>query len=51
MILETKRLLLREMIPDDFQALLRVLGDPETMWHYPYTFDGQHVRGIGLNGT
>ena len=43
MILETKRLL-REMIPDDFQALLRVLGDPETMWHYPYTFDGQHVR-------
>ena len=44
MLLETKRLLLREMIPDDFQALLRVLGDPETMWHYPYTFDGQHVR-------
>ena len=44
MILETKSLLLREMIPDDFQALLRVLGDPETMWHYPYTFDGQHVR-------
>lgn len=34
MILETKRLLLREMIPDDFQALLRVLGDPETMCHY-----------------
>ena len=34
MILETKSLLLREMIPDDFQALLRVLGDPETMCHY-----------------
>ena len=44
MILETKSLLLREMIPDDFQALLRVLGDPETMCHYSYTFDGQHVR-------
>ena len=44
MVLETKRLLLREMKPDDFQALFRVLGDPETMWHYPYTFDGQHVR-------
>ena len=29
---------------DDFQALFQVLGDPETMWHYPYTFDGQHVR-------
>lgn len=44
MILETKRLLLREMKPDDFQALFLVLGDPETMWHYPYTFDGQHVK-------
>ena len=32
------------MNPDDFQALFQVLGDPETMWHYPYTFDGQHVR-------
>ncbi len=40
----TDRLFLREMRPDDFQALFRVLGDPETMWHYPYTFDGQHVR-------
>jgi Acetyltransferases, including N-acetylases of ribosomal proteins len=44
MVLETKRLLLREMKPDDFQALFLVLGSPETMWHYPYTFDGQHVR-------
>ena len=43
-MMETQRLLLREMNPDDFQALFRVLGDPETMWHYPYTFDGQHVR-------
>ena len=30
--------------PDDFQALFPVLDSPETMWHYPYTFDGQHVR-------
>ena len=37
-------MLLREMNQDDFQALLLVLGDPENMWHYPYTFDGQHVR-------
>ena len=44
MILETKRLLLREMNMEDCDALFRVLGDPETMWHYPYTFDGQHVR-------
>ncbi len=40
----TDRLFLREMNPDDFQALFRVLSDPETMWHYPYTLDGQHVR-------
>jgi len=43
-IMETQRLLLREMNPEDFDALFRVLGDPETMWHYPYTFDGRHVR-------
>ena len=43
-MMETQRLLLREMKPDDFQALSLVLGDPETMWHYPYTFDGQHIR-------
>ncbi len=44
MVLETKRLLLREMKPDDFQALSLVLSDPETMLHYPYTFDGRHVK-------
>ena len=44
LVSETKRLLLREMNQDDFQALFMVLGSPETMWHYPYTFDGQHVR-------
>ena len=32
MFLETKRLLLREMNPEDYDALFRVLGDPETMW-------------------
>ena len=36
MVLETKRLLLREMKPDDFQALFRVLGDPE-MLAFAYT--------------
>ncbi|MBR0161671.1 MAG: GNAT family N-acetyltransferase, partial [Oscillospiraceae bacterium] len=43
-IISTDRLFLREMTPDDFQALFKVLGDPETMWHYPFTYDGQHVR-------
>ena len=50
MLLETKRLLLREMNPKDFDALFRVLDDPETMWHYPYTFDGR-PSGIGSKGT
>ena len=44
MVLETERLLLREMNPNDYQALFLVFGDLETMWHYPYAFDGQHVR-------
>ena len=44
MVLETKRLLLREMDPDDYQALLLVLGDPEIMLHYPYTFDEKRVK-------
>ena len=38
MNIETKRLLLREMNMEDYDALFRVLGDPESMWHYPYTF-------------
>ena len=44
MVLETKRLLLREMNMEDYDALFRVLGDPENMRHYPYTYDGQHVK-------
>ena len=43
-LINTDRLFLREMTPDDGRALFQVLGDPETMWHYPYTFDGQHVK-------
>ena len=44
MVLETKRLLLREMNRDDFRALNLVLADPCIMEHYPYTFDEQRVR-------
>ena len=44
MVLETKRLLLREMNTDDHQALFLVLGDPETMRYYPHSFDEQHVK-------
>ncbi len=40
----TDRLFLRELKPDDFQALSLVLCDAEAMRHYPYTFDGQGVK-------
>lgn len=44
-ILETERLLLREMTEEDFSALYRVLADSDIMRHYPYTFDEKRVRG------
>ena len=43
-ILETERLFLREMNMDDYDALFKVLADPDIMQHYPYTFDGERVR-------
>ena len=44
MVIETKRLILREMTDDDFDALYRVLADSDIMQHYPYTFDEARVR-------
>jgi RimJ/RimL family protein N-acetyltransferase len=38
-ILETERLILRQFVPGDADALSRVLSDPETMRHYPVPFD------------
>jgi [ribosomal protein S5]-alanine N-acetyltransferase len=34
-ILETARLILREFVPEDAEALAQVLADPETMRYYP----------------
>ena len=45
MILTTERLTLREMTPDDFDALRKVLADPAIMQHYPYAFDDARVKG------
>ena len=39
MVIETEQLLLREMTDEDFDALYKVLADPNIMQHYPYTFD------------
>jgi len=45
MIIQTKRLLLREMTDEDYDALYAVLADSDIMEHYPYTFDETRVRG------
>ncbi len=44
-VMETERLILREMVPDDYDALYAVLADSDIMQHYPYTFDEKRVRG------
>lgn len=44
MRIETERLYLREMNPDDYEALYAVLADSDIMQHYPYTFDEKRVR-------
>lgn len=43
-IIETDRLILREMTEDDFPALYSVLADSDIMRHYPYTFDEGRVH-------
>lgn len=49
-ILETGRLRLRVLTPDDFAALFEFLGDAETMKYYPQPFDAASVRsGIERN--
>lgn len=45
MVIETERLLLREMTERDYDALYKVLADSDIMQHYPYTFDEARVRG------
>jgi [ribosomal protein S5]-alanine N-acetyltransferase len=49
-ILETSRLLLRELVPQDADALEKVLGDPVAMQYYPAAFDRKTVEEwIGRN--
>ncbi len=43
-VLETGRLLLREMVHDDFQALFEIFSDEETMSFYPKPFDRDKVN-------
>ena len=44
MILETERLVLREMAQTDFDALYEIFSDAETMQHYPASFDKAKVH-------
>jgi len=44
-MIETNRLLLREMNDADFGDLYAVLADSDIMKHYPYTFDEKRVQG------
>jgi ribosomal-protein-alanine N-acetyltransferase len=37
-VLQTQRLILRELVPQDLDALHQVLGDPETMRFYDHPF-------------
>lgn len=39
MVIETKRLILREYTLEDFNDLYVILSDPETMKHYPKPYD------------
>ena len=43
-ILETNRLILREMTDDDFNALAKVISDPETMKYYAAPYDEKGVQ-------
>lgn len=44
MILETKRLYLREMNPSDFNSLCRILQDEKAMYTYEGAFSDQEVQ-------
>jgi len=43
-VLETSRLILREFVPEDADALARVICDPETMRYYPAPYDRDGVE-------
>lgn len=43
-VIETARLILREMTDNDFDALYKVLSDSDIMQHYPYIFDEKRVE-------
>lgn len=50
MLIETERLILRQLRPDDLDAMHAYLGDAETMKYYPAPYTREFVRqGIEKN--
>ncbi len=47
-LLETERLRLRWMVPEDVDNLLRILSDPVAMKHYPQTYDRNEVEQLWI---
>ena len=45
MIIQTERLMLRDYIMEDFDALYEIMSNPETMQHYPKPFDAEGTKG------
>lgn len=44
MTIETQRLILREYMTDDFDALYEIMSDTETMKHYPEPFSEERTK-------
>ena len=44
-ILETSRLGLRELVPEDLDFVAEMLGDPQVMRYYPKTYDRIEAQG------
>lgn len=44
MVLETERLILREYVKEDFDALFEIVSDQETMQHYPAPFNEEKTK-------
>lgn len=49
MILETDRLILREYVMEDFDALFEIVSDTETMQHYNNLTRGEAEKCLTLD--
>ena len=43
-IIQTKRLYLRELVPEDKDELMKVLSNPDSMQYYPHPFSEEEVE-------